>query len=344
MTILVTGSAGFIGSNFVFNWLESCSEKIIGIDKLTYAGNLKNFADISDNPLFAFYKADIGDSDLIEKILSETKPRAIVNFAAETNVDRSIDLPDPFIETNICGTYKFINQVLKFYKNINQIQKKKFRFIHISTDEVYGSLKNNIPFKESDKYSPNNPYSASKASSDHLVRAWSKTYNLPILIIHCSNNYGPFQFHEKFIPTCILRALKNLTLPLYGDGFQVRDWLYVTDNIKAIMMVLNKGIVGHTYNIGCSNGKTNLEVATKICNLLDQLRPRDDGESYNNLISFVRDRPGHDRRYLIDASKITEELGWRPEISFDEGILKTVQWYLNNIEWTGQFKSNQENI
>jgi dTDP-glucose 4,6-dehydratase len=332
MSIIVTGAAGFIGSNFVLNWFKNNHEKVIAFDKLTYAGNLEN----------VFVQGDIGDSELIAKLLIEHQPRAIVNFAAESHVDRSIHGPDDFMQTNIIGTYRLLEEVRSFFNVLNEHEKKQFRFLHVSTDEVYGTLSiADSAFKESNQYEPNSPYSASKAASDHLVRAWHHTYGLPVLTTNCSNNYGPYHFPEKLIPLCILKALQCQDLPIYGDGQQIRDWLYVVDHCNGIATVLEKGAVGETYNIGGWNEKANLEVVYTLCDLLDELKPREDGKSYKEQITFVKDRPGHDRRYAIDATKISNELGWKPEETFESGIRKTVQWYLDNQDWVANVQSGE---
>jgi len=340
MTIIVTGAAGFIGSNFVLNWFEYKDEKVIAIDKLTYAGNLENLKSVETNKNYEFVHGDIGDSELISELLQEHRPRAIINFAAESHVDRSIHGPDEFMLTNIMGTYRMLNAVRLFYDELSDADQNNFRFLHVSTDEVYGTLSATDPaFKETNKYEPNSPYSASKASSDHLVRAWHHTYGLPVFTTNCSNNYGPYQFPEKLIPLCILKALQGENLPIYGDGQQVRDWLYVVDHCKGIVTVLEKGVIGETYNIGGLNEKANLEVVHTLCDLLDELQPREDGKSYREQITFVKDRPGHDRRYAIDATKIANELGWKPEETFETGIRKTVQWYLDNQDWVANVQS-----
>jgi len=342
MTIIVTGAAGFIGSNFILNWFEHQDEKVIALDKLTYAGNLENLKSVEKNKNYEFVHGDIGDSKLILELLQKYKPRAIINFAAESHVDRSIHGPDEFMLTNIMGTYRMLNAVRLFYDELNDKDQKKFRFLHVSTDEVYGTLSATDPaFKEINKYEPNSPYSASKASSDHLVRAWHHTFGLPVLTTNCSNNYGLYHFPEKLIPLCILKALQGENLPIYGDGQQVRDWLYVVDHCKGIETVLEKGVVGESYNIGGWNEKTNLEVVHTLCDLLDELKPREDGKSYREQITFVKDRPGHDRRYAIDATKIANELGWKPEETFETGIRKTVQWYLDNQDWVANVQSGE---
>jgi len=342
MTIIVTGAAGFIGSNFVLNWFEHQDEKVIALDKLTYAGNLENLKSVETNKNYEFVQGDIGDSKLVSELLQKHQPRAIINFAAESHVDRSIHGPDEFMLTNIMGTYRMLNAVRLFYDELSDKDQNNFRFLHVSTDEVYGTLSAKDPaFKETHKYEPNSPYSASKASSDHLVRAWHHTYGLPVLTTNCSNNYGPYHFPEKLIPLCILKALQGQDLPIYGDGQQVRDWLYVVDHCKGITTVLEKGVVGETYNIGGWNEKANLEVVHTLCDLLDELKPRGDGQSYKEQITFVKDRPGHDRRYAIDATKIANELGWEPEETFESGIRKTVQWYLDNQDWVANVQSGE---
>ena len=340
MTILVTGGAGFIGSNFVLNWLNKSDEKIIIIDNLTYAGNLENLKSVENNSNYQFFQGDINDSKLVGYILKENKPRAILHFAAESHVDRSFHDPEIFIQTNILGTYRLLEQARNFYNSLIEKDKKKFRFLHVSTDEVYGSLTpTDLAFKETNKYQPNSVYSASKASSDHLVRAWNHTYDLPILITNCSNNYGPYQFPEKLIPLCIFKALKGDVIPIYGDGQQVRDWLYVIDHCNGIDTVLEKGSIGETYNIGGWNEKTNLDTVNIICNSLDEFKPKKGGGSYKEHISFIKDRPGHDRRYAVDASKISNKLAWKPSETFETGIQKTVKWYIDNQDWVEQIQS-----
>jgi len=333
--ILVTGGAGFIGANFVLNWLKDLkAEGIINLDKLTYAGNLDTLASVKNDSRHLFIQGDIGDRNLVARLLQEHQPRAIVNFAAESHVDRSIHGPADFIDTNIVGTFNLLECAREYWNRIQDTQKSNFRFHHISTDEVYGSLSPTAPaFTETHPYEPNSPYSASKAASDHLVRAWFHTYGFPVVTTNCSNNYGPYHFPEKLIPLVILNAINGKPLPIYGDGQQVRDWLYVGDHCSAIRAVLAKGTLGETYNIGGWNEKTNLAVVQTICQILDKLRPRIDGKSYAQQITFVKDRPGHDRRYAIDASKIERELGWRPAETFDSGIRKTIQWYLDNPIW-----------
>jgi dTDP-glucose 4,6-dehydratase len=333
-TILVTGGAGFIGSNFILDWIESESASIVNLDKLTYAGNLQNLTSLEGNPRHVFIRGDIGDSALIDRLLAEHEPQAVVNFAAESHVDRSIHGPGEFIQTNIVGTFQLLEAARAYWGALSGADKKNFRFLHVSTDEVYGSLAPEDPaFKETNPYEPNSPYSASKAASDHLVRAYHHTYGLPVLTTNCSNNYGPYHFPEKLIPLIIHNALAGKPLPIYGDGQQIRDWLYVRDHCSAIRRVLEAGRIGETYNIGGWNEKPNLEVVHTICKLLDELSPRSDGKPYKEQISFVTDRPGHDRRYAIDATKIHSELGWKPQESFETGIRKTIQWYLDNQEW-----------
>jgi len=333
--ILVTGGAGFIGGNFVLNWLNNSQvEGIVNLDKLTYAGNMSTLDSLNDDSRHVFIRGDIGDRALVEDLLQKYQPRAIINFAAESHVDRSIHGPADFIQTNVVGTFNLLESARAFWGSLSSEKKASFRFLHVSTDEVYGSLNaEDSPFRESDVYAPNSPYSASKAASDHLVRAWFHTYGLPVLTTNCSNNYGAYHFPEKLIPLVILNALNEKPLPIYGDGQQVRDWLYVADHCSAIRCVLERGQTGETYNIGGWNEKTNLEVVNTICAVLDSLRPRNDGKSYAELITFVKDRPGHDRRYAIDASKVERELGWRPAETFDTGIRKTIQWYLDNHDW-----------
>lgn len=332
--ILVTGCAGFIGSNFVHTWLETNDEPIINLDKLTYAGNLDNLSSLAGDTRHIFVQGDIGDRSLVDALLSKYKPRAVLNFAAESHVDRSIHGPGDFIQTNIVGTFNFLESVRAYWSALPETDKQAFRFLHVSTDEVYGTLSaEDPPFAETNPFEPNSPYAASKASSDHLVRAWHHTYGLPVLTTNCSNNYGPYHFPEKLIPLVILNALNSKPLPIYGDGQQVRDWLFVKDHCTAIARVLAAGRVGETYNIGGWNEKANIDVVKTICTRLDQLRPRADGKSYADQITYVKDRPGHDRRYAIDARKIERELGWKPEETFDTGIEKTVQWYLDHPQW-----------
>ena len=339
--ILVTGGAGFIGSNFVLDWLANPkAEGIVNLDKLTYAGNLSTLAPLEKDSRHVFIKGDIGDSTLVAHLLQQYRPRAIINFAAESHVDRSIHGPADFIQTNILGSFNLLECTRTHWNSLPIEEQQQFRFLHISTDEVYGSLgANDTAFKESTAYEPNSPYSASKAASDHLVRAWFHTYGLPVLTTNCSNNYGPFHFPEKLIPLVILNALNEKPLPIYGDGMQVRDWLYVSDHCAAIRCVLEKGALGETYNVGGWNEKANLDVVKTICAILDELRPRANGASYAEQIRFVTDRPGHDRRYAIDASKLERELGWKPSETFDTGIRKTIEWYLGHPEWVAGVQS-----
>ena len=333
--ILVTGGAGFIGGNFVLDWLAGSDEPVINLDALTYAGNLHTLESLKNDARHIFVHGDIGDAILVPELLKKHRPRAVVNFAAESHVDRSIHGPADFIQTNVLGTFNLLESVRAYWNDLPEPQKSNFRFLHVSTDEVYGSLeKNDPPFAETNRYEPNSPYSASKAASDHLVRAWHHTYGLPVLTTNCSNNYGPYHFPEKLIPLVILNALAGKSLPIYGDGQQIRDWLYVRDHCSAIRRVLEAGRLGETYNVGGWNEKANLEVVNTICVLLDELQPRADGKSYAEQISFVTDRAGHDRRYAIDARKLERELGWKPAETFESGIRKTVQWYLDNTEWT----------
>ena len=342
MTILVTGAAGFIGSNFVLDWFDYSKEDVISFDLLTYAGNLKNLSLLDSNLHHHFIRGNIGDRSLVPETLKKYQIRAIVNFAAESHVDRSIHGPGDFIETNIVGTYHLLESVRSYWNDLDEASKKAFRFLHISTDEVYGSLNDKTPaFTENHPYEPNSPYSASKAASDHLVRAWFHTYGLPVLTTNCSNNYGPCHFPEKLIPLCILNALNGKPLPIYGDGKQIRDWLYVKDHCSAIRKVLKQGRIGETYNVGGWNEKTNLEVVETLCAILDELKPKSDGKSYADQITFVKDRPGHDRRYAIDASKLERDLGWRPQETFETGLRKTVIWYLENETWVNHVVSGE---
>jgi dTDP-glucose 4,6-dehydratase len=339
--IVVTGGAGFIGSNFVLDWLANPkAEGIVNLDKLTYAGNLSTLAPLAKDPRHIFIQGDIGDSALVTHLLQEHRPRAIINFAAESHVDRSIHGPADFIQTNILGSFNLLECTRTYWNSLPTEAQQQFRFLHVSTDEVYGSLgASDAAFKETTAYEPNSPYSASKAASDHLVRAWFHTYGLPVLTTNCSNNYGPYHFPEKLIPLVILNALNGQPLPIYGDGMQVRDWLYVGDHCAAIRRVLEKGTLGETYNVGGWNEKANLEVVKTICAILDELRPRSSGGSYAEQIRFVSDRPGHDRRYAIDASKLERELGWKPAETFATGIRKTIEWYLANPEWVAGVQS-----
>lgn len=332
--ILVTGGAGFIGGNFVLDWLsDSKNEGIVNLDKLTYAGNLTTLKSLDNDSRHVFVQGDIADYALVLDLLKKHRIRAVINFAAESHVDRSIHGPSDFIQTNILGTFQLLEAVRAYWSELNLTEKEAFRFLHISTDEVYGSLEPSEPaFSELNAFEPNSPYSASKAASDHLVRAWHHTYGLPVLTTNCSNNYGPHHFPEKLIPLCILNALAGKPLPIYGDGQQIRDWLYVKDHCSAIRRVLEAGRLGQTYNVGGWNEKPNLEVVQTICSVLDQLRPKTNG-SYTDQITFIKDRPGHDRRYAIDASKLESELAWRPVETFETGIRKTIDWYLNHSEW-----------
>ena len=340
MTILVTGGAGFIGSNYVLDWLAQSNEPVVNLDKLSYAGNLQNLASLKDDPRHVFVKGDIGDPTLLPALLALHEPRAIVNFAAESHVDRSIHGPGEFVQNNIVGTFQLLESVRSYWGTLTTPAKTDFRFLHVSTDEVYGSLHKGDPaFTESHTYEPNSPYSASKAASDHLVRAWHHTYGMPVLTTNCSNNSGPYHFPEKLIPLVIVNALAGKTLPVYGDGQQIRDWLYVKDHCSAIRRVLEAGKPGETYNVGGWNEKANLDIVRTICGLLDDLKPRADGKPYQDQIAFVTDRPGHDRRYAIDARKIERELGWKPAESFETGIAKTVAWYLSNQDWVGNVQS-----
>lgn len=332
--IIVTGGAGFIGSNFIHTWLATTDEPVINLDKLTYAGNPENLSAFQTDTRYKLVHGDIGDHELVASLLSEHQPRAVINFAAESHVDRSIHGPGEFITTNINGTFHLLESVRGFWETLKPEAKEAFRFLHVSTDEVYGTLGPKDPaFSETNPYEPNSPYAASKAASDHLVRAWHHTYGLPVLTTNCSNNYGPYHFPEKLIPLVILNALAGKPLPIYGDGQQIRDWLYVRDHARAIMRVLERGAIGQTYNIGGNQEKTNLSVVQTICGHLDALRPKPDGGSYSEQITFVKDRPGHDRRYAIDATKIKRELGWEPEETFETGLKQTIEWYLDNPTW-----------
>lgn len=338
--IFVTGGAGFIGSNFVLDWLSLNSESVVNLDLLTYAGNLENLASLENNKNHIFALGDIGDSKLVSSLLNKYKPRAVINFAAESHVDRSIHGPEDFIKTNVVGTFHLLESVRAYWNDLKAQEKSEFRFLHVSTDEVYGSLSKEEPaFTETHQYEPNSPYSASKAASDHLVRAYHHTYGLPVLTTNCSNNYGPYHFPEKLIPLMIVNALSGKPLPIYGDGQQIRDWLFVKDHCSAIRRVLQAGKVGEVYNVGGWNEKPNIEIVNEVCSLLDELSPRSDGKSYREQITYVTDRPGHDRRYAIDASKIERELGWKPAETFKTGILKTVKWYLDNQSWVSNVQS-----
>lgn len=340
MTILVTGGAGFIGANFVLDWLAGSDEPVVNLDKLTYAGNLQTLSSLQGDKRHIFVHGDIGDSELVTRLLKEHQPRAIVNFAAESHVDRSIHGPEDFIETNIVGTFRLLEAVRAYWGGLDAQARPVFRFLHVSTDEVYGSLAADEPaFTETHQYQPNSPYSASKAASDHLVRSYHHTYGLPVLTTNCSNNYGPYHFPEKLIPLMIVNALAGKPLPVYGDGQQIRDWLYVKDHCSAIRRVLEAGTTGEVYNVGGWNEKPNLEIVNRVCALLDELRPRADGKPYAEQITYVTDRPGHDRRYAIDARKLERELGWKPAETFETGIRKTVAWYLDNQEWVQNVQS-----
>ena len=338
--ILVTGGAGFIGANFVLDWLAHHDEPVINVDKLTYAGNLENLASLHKDVRHIFVQADIGDSAVIGQLLAQHQPRAVINFAAESHVDRSIHGPEDFIQTNVVGTFRLLEAVRAYWNGLESEAKTSFRFLHVSTDEVYGTLSPSDPaFTEENNYEPNSPYSASKAASDHLVRAWHHTYGLPVLTTNCSNNYGPLHFPEKLIPLVIVNALAGKPLPVYGDGMQVRDWLYVRDHCSAIRRVLEAGKLGDTYNVGGWNEQANIDIVKTVCALLDELRPRADGKGYAEQITYVTDRPGHDRRYAIDARKLERELGWKPAETFDTGIRKTVQWYLDHPQWVSNVQS-----
>ncbi|RCL29132.1 dTDP-glucose 4,6-dehydratase [Pseudomonas sp. AFG_SD02_1510_Pfu_092] len=340
MTILVTGGAGFIGANFVLDWLADNDEAVVNLDKLTYAGNLQTLSSLQGDQRHIFVHGDIGNSELVARLLQEHQPRAIVNFAAESHVDRSIHGPEDFIETNIVGTFRLLEAVRAYWGGLDEPARQAFRFLHVSTDEVYGSLAADEPaFTETHQYQPNSPYSASKAASDHLVRSYHHTYGLPVLTTNCSNNYGPYHFPEKLIPLMIVNALAGKPLPVYGDGQQIRDWLYVKDHCSAIRRVLEAGKTGEVYNVGGWNEKPNLEIVNRVCALLDELRPRADGKPYAEQITYVTDRPGHDRRYAIDAHKLERELGWKPAETFETGIRKTVAWYLDNQEWVQNVQS-----
>ncbi|OPA87020.1 dTDP-glucose 4,6-dehydratase [Pseudomonas fluorescens] len=340
MTILVTGGAGFIGANFVLDWVAQADEPVINLDKLTYAGNLENLSSLEGNKRHVFVQGDIADTQLVQRLLAEYQPRAILNFAAESHVDRSIHGPEDFIETNVVGTFRLLEAVRAYWKALDSDAQQAFRFLHVSTDEVYGSLAKDDPaFTETHQYEPNSPYSASKAASDHLVRAYHHTYGLPVLTTNCSNNYGPYHFPEKLIPLMIVNALAGKALPVYGDGQQIRDWLYVKDHCSAIRRVLEAGTVGEVYNVGGWNEKPNLDIVHTVCALLDELRPQADGKPYSDQIAYVTDRPGHDRRYAIDARKLERELGWKPAETFETGIRKTVEWYLDNQDWVSNIQS-----
>lgn len=334
MTILVTGGAGFIGANFILDWLARDDEAVVNLDKLTYAGNLHNLDSLAGDARHRFVHGDIGDKALVARLLSEHRPRAVLHFAAESHVDRSIDGPGAFVHTNVTGTFQLLEAALAYFRTLEGEARTAFRFLHVSTDEVYGALEPDAPgFTEHHAFAPNSPYAATKAASDHLVRAWHHTYGLPVLTTNCSNNYGSYHFPEKLIPLVIRNALAGKPLPVYGDGQQIRDWLYVLDHCSAIRCVLDTGRPGETYNVGGCNEQANIDVVLALCGLLDELRPRADGKSYAAQVTFVADRPGHDRRYAIDAGKLQRELGWRPRETFESGIRKTVQWYLANEAW-----------
>jgi len=340
--ILVTGGAGFIGGNFVLDWLAGSDEPVLNLDLLTYAGNLDNLKAIEHDPRHIFVRGDIGDTKLVSELLARYQPRAVINFAAESHVDRSIHGPEDFIQTNVVGTFHLLESVRAYWSNLRGEAKEAFRLLHVSTDEVYGSLDKNAPaFTETHRYEPNSPYSASKAASDHLVRAYHHTYGLPVLTTNCSNNYGPYHFPEKLIPLMIVNALAGKSLPVYGDGQQIRDWLFVKDHCSAIRRVLEAGKLGEVYNVGGWNEKPNIEIVQRVCALLNELSPREDGKDYAEQIAYVTDRPGHDRRYAIDASKIERELGWKPAETFETGIRKTVVWYLENSAWVDHVASGE---
>ena len=338
--ILVTGGAGFIGANFVLDWLAHSDEPVLNLDKLTYAGNLHNLDSLQGDARHLFVQGDIGDRALLDRLLAQHQPRAVLHFAAESHVDRSIHGPEDFIQTNVVGTFRLLEAVRQYWSALPATQKEAFRFLHVSTDEVYGTLSPDEPaFAETHQIEPNSPYSASKAASDHLVRAWHHTYGLPVVTTNCSNNYGPLHFPEKLIPLVIVNALAGKPLPIYGDGKQVRDWLYVRDHCSAIRRVLQAGRLGEVYNVGGWNEQANIDIVHTVCALLDELRPRADGQPYAAQITYVQDRPGHDRRYAIDARKLERELGWKPAETFATGIRKTVQWYLDNPEWVANVQS-----
>jgi dTDP-glucose 4,6-dehydratase len=339
-TILVTGGAGFIGSNFVLTWMNSCAGAVVNLDLLSYAGNAANLASIESDPRYAFVHGDICNAELVRSLLDRHRPRAIVHFAAESHVDRSIVSPEAFIRTNVMGTFTLLEQARVYRAELDEAGQAAFRFLHVSTDEVYGTLGPEDPaFSETTPYAPNSPYAASKAGSDHLARAWFHTFGLPVLTTNCSNNYGPYQFPEKLIPLVILNALEDKPLPVYGDGSNVRDWLFVEDHCAAIRRVLEDGRPGETYNVGGNSERANIEVVTAICDLVDEMRPREGGASRRRLITYVKDRPGHDRRYAIDASRISRELGWKPTEQFEGGLRKTVRWYLENSEWINNVRT-----
>lgn len=339
-SIIVTGGAGFIGSNFVLSWIEKTKSAVVNLDALTYAGNRGNLVSLDNNPRHVLVKGDISDGSLVASLFETHKPRAIVHFAAESHVDRSITGPGAFVQTNVVGTFSLLQAAKKYWETLTAEEKAEFRFLHVSTDEVYGTLgPDDAAFSETTAYAPNSPYAASKAASDHFVRAYFHTYGLPVLTTNCSNNYGPYQFPEKLIPLMILNALEGKALPVYGDGLNVRDWLYVEDHCSAIRLVLEKGQLGETYNVGGSSERTNIEVVTAICDILDELKPDAVMGSRRKLITYVTDRPGHDRRYAIDARKINSKLGWHPEQQFESGIRKTVQWFLEHMDWVNDIRS-----
>jgi len=345
MKILLTGGSGFIGSNFILNFIEN--HQILNYDLITYAGSNNNLDTIENHKNYTFQKGDIRDHELFDQVINEFAPDSIINFAAESHVDRSIDGPKVFIETNILGTYELLNSSLKYFKSLTDNKKGIFKFVHISTDEVYGSLGKEGKFSESTPYSPSSPYSASKASSDHLVKAWYYTYNLPVVITNCSNNYGPYQFPEKLIPLIISNCLSNKELPIYGDGLNIRDWIYVDDHCRGVFEVLCKGKIGETYNIGGNQELTNIALVNKICDILDEIKPSKINDSYKNLIIFVKDRPGHDFRYAIDSTKIKNDLNFTPKETIDKGLRKTIKWYLENEDWINRIKMtsyNQERL
>ncbi len=340
MTILITGGAGFIGGNFALDWCAGSHETLVNVDALTYAGNRETLASLEGNPQHIFVQADITDGAAMSALLAQYQPRAVLHFAAESHVDRSILGPEAFIQTNIMGTFRLLEATRSYWNSLPADRKAAFRYLHVSTDEVYGSLDKDAPgFTETHRYEPNSPYSASKAASDHLVRAYYHTYGLPVLTTNCSNNYGPYHFPEKLIPLMIVNALAGKALPIYGDGMQIRDWLYVKDHCSAIRRVLEAGRLGEVYNVGGWNEKPNLDIVHTVCALLDELRPRSDGQSYKQHITHVQDRAGHDRRYAIDATKLHKELGWKPAETFDTGIRKTVLWYLDNPTWVKNVQS-----
>lgn len=342
MTILVTGGAGFIGSNFIYSALNSLNEDLVNLDLLTYAGNLENLHSLESNNKHIFVKGDINDLGLLKELIQTYQPRAIINFAAESHVDRSILGPEVFINTNVYGVFRLLEASKEYWETLRGRDQEAFRFLQVSTDEVFGSLDaTDSPFSEVHRYAPNSPYSASKASADHLVRAYNRTYGLPTLTTNCSNNYGPYQFPEKLIPLVLANALEEKTLPVYGDGKQIRDWLYVKDHCEALLKVIESGLIGETYNIGGNSELTNLDVIHQICSSLDNINPRKSGRSYKDLIEFVKDRPGHDRRYAVDATKLKNTLNWEPAETFRSGLRKTIDWYMNNQTWVGRVRSGQ---